>query len=67
MFVQVILGFLLTAAGCGQIYSAADAAGGEGERGHISVLSVCSTLWGHLFMEQEYTMWVGRLSKAALG
>lgn len=62
MFVQVILGFLLTAAGCGQIYSAADAAGGQ-----VSVLSVCSTLWGHLFMDQEYTMWIGRLSKAALG
>lgn len=67
VFVQVILGFLLTAAGCRQIYSAADAARGRGRKGHISVLSVCSPLWGHLFMDQGYTMWIGRLSKAALG
>lgn len=48
---EVILGFLLTAAGCGQIYSVADAA-----EGHDSVLSLCCTIWPHLFMDQDYTM-----------
>ena len=58
--VEVILGFLLTAAGCGQIYSVADAA-----EGHNSVLSLCCTIWPHLFMDPDYTMWIGRLSKAS--
>ena len=44
--VEVILGFLLTAAGCGQIYSVADAA-----EGHNSVLSLCCAIWPHLFMD----------------
>lgn len=60
MYMEVILGFLLTAAGCGQIYSVADAT-----KGHKSVLSLCYTIWLHLFMEQDYTMGIGRLSKAS--
>ena len=46
----------------GRIYSMADAA-----EGHNSVLSLCCTIWPHLFMDQDYTMWIGRLSKAAFG
>lgn len=60
VYMEVILGFLLTAAGCGQIYSVADAT-----KGHKSVLSLCYTIWLHLFMEQGYTMGIGRLSKAS--
>lgn len=41
VFGEVILGFLLTAAGCGQIYSVADASEGQS-----SVLGLCCSIWG---------------------
>lgn len=54
----VILCFLLTAAGCEQIYSVADAVEGHSPKFVLYHL-------GHLFMGWDYT--IGRLSKLALG
>ena len=56
--VRVILGFLLTAAGCQQIYSVADAVEGHSPKFVLHHL-------GHLFMGRDYT--IGGLSKPALG
>lgn len=61
MSVEVILVFLLTAAGCEQIYSMADAA-----QGINSDLWFCFAIWLHLFMNQNHRMCIGRLSKTGL-
>lgn len=53
-----MLGFLLTAAGCEQIYSAADAV--EGHSPNFVLYHL-----GHLFMGRDYT--TGRLSTPTSG